>query len=249
MTEKSHTARVLSLTFDESGQWLASGDEQGVISLWKVDDDRPQLAAKWQHHKAGVRSLTFTPEASASKALASASEDGTVRIWNVEGLSKLEKTNVSTEMANREIILSDHDDWVRAVAFAPERPILASAGEDGKILLYEWTTWSLTEKPRRTSVLTGHQGAVTAVSFSDDGRTLASAGIDQIVRIWDPQEGHPLLALPGHLSAVRSIAFVAAGNESKGNALASFDEGGILKFWIGTAAKDKSALVQTKVHN
>jgi WD40 repeat protein len=238
--EESHETSVLALAFDPSGELLASADELGWIYLWKVEDAKLQRIIAWKRHTGGVRSFAFAPKIASQKMLASASEDGTVRIWNLDGMLSIDKEKLPQVVGNYEIVLDDHEDWVGTVAFSPERPILASAGDDGSIRLWEWESWSITPQPQRKRVLTGHLGAVTALAFSHDGKTLASGGVDKMVRLWDPLEGHMRLSLPGHLDAVRSVAFVSTSETSHPRALASFSEDGILKFWMAETSESQS---------
>jgi WD40 repeat protein len=181
--------------------------------------------------------FAFASENGGHHVLASASEDGTVRIWNVEAMIDAGSEELPRVIGQLELVLDDHEDWVGAVAFSPDRNLLASAGEDGTIRLWEWQPGALTRQPQHSHVLTGHLGAVTALAFSPDGKTLASGGVDNTVRLWDPLEGHLRLTLPGHLDAVRSVAFLSADDASQPPGLASLSKDGALKFWLAATVE------------
>ncbi len=72
-----------------------------------------------------------------------------------------------------------HAQGATALAFSPDGRILATAGGNGLIRLWDPDTGD------QRIALTGHAGEVLCLAFAPDGRTLASAGEDQVIRLWD----------------------------------------------------------------
>jgi eukaryotic-like serine/threonine-protein kinase len=94
---------------------------------------------------------------------------------------------------------------VRCVAFSPDSQVVAAAGADGTVRLWEATTG------RQRQILNGHTDWVSCVTFSPDGKTLASASADRTVKLWDVATGTQRRTLEGHRDVVGCLAFAPDG--------------------------------------
>ncbi|MEM7794987.1 MAG: TIR domain-containing protein [Cyanobacteria bacterium P01_C01_bin.118] len=127
------------------------------------------------------------------QTIASASADGTARLWGIDG--KL----LDTFNADNTQVLS--------VALSPDGKWLAMGLEDSEIQIHQ-----LGDQPSLLRKLTGHRGPITSLAFSPDGKTLASASEDKNVRLWK-QDGTLLKELTQHIAAVRTVVFSPDGKQ------------------------------------
>ena len=93
---------------------------------------------------------------------------------------------------------------VRALAFEYGGNVLAAAGDDRNIALYDVPT-------RRQRVLPVRDGPVLALAFSRDDNWLAAGTQHGTVVLWDVSSGQPR-PLAGHHGAVRAVAFSPAND-------------------------------------
>ncbi|GAB4183776.1 MAG: AAA-like domain-containing protein [Coleofasciculaceae cyanobacterium] len=148
-----------------------------------------------------VTSVRFSPN---GKMIASANQDGTIKLWSIEG---------------KELItLTGHSKQVTSVSFSPDGKTIASASNDDTIKL-----WSI--QGRELMTLTGHGKRVNSISFSPDGKTIASASNDDTIKLWSI-DGRELMTLTGHGKRVNSISF-----SPDGKILASASNDDTIKLW------------------
>ncbi|KAF2179315.1 WD40 repeat-like protein [Zopfia rhizophila CBS 207.26] len=225
---------------------------------------KPVMQDKWssclstlEGHSSYVYSVAFFHD---STQLASASHDGTVKIWNAssgECLSTLKGhrsrvnsvtiSNKSTRLASASSdntvkiwdtssgeclsTLVGHRSPVWSVAFSHDSTRLASASYDSTVKVWDASS------SKCLSTLKGHSRDVWSVAFSHDSTRLASASGDSTVKVWDASSGECLSTLVGHRSPVWSVAF---SHDSTRLASASYDS--TVKVWDASSSECLSTL-------
>ena len=111
-----------------------------------------------------VNSASFSPD---GQWLAIASQDNTVRLWNLQDYSDVR-------------LLTEHEGFVYNANFSPDGQWLATASRDGTARL-----WNLQDGSSKA--LKGHSEDVYNVSFHPSRRLLATASLDGTARLWNFQ--------------------------------------------------------------
>ncbi|MCP4697085.1 MAG: AAA family ATPase [Gammaproteobacteria bacterium] len=180
--------KISALAINAHGTVLAGGGYDSDIILWEIKKEikTGKILHALKEHKEEIAHLAFSPDGS---KLASASYDGTARLWTVKtGEEPLEAL--------------EHSGNVRSLAFSPDGSMLATGSGDKRIRLWD-VAWG--EKIRE---LPGHQGGISALYFLPGG-DLVSSGDDSSLRIWHANSGVTLRVLQGH--PINAIAIDKAG--------------------------------------
>ncbi len=192
------TAReVLRLGEPRGGLSAAAVSPDGRTVALGGTDDRIVLHDTGDGAVKGVlrghtRRITHLEFAAGGDRLASASDDGTARIWTVADAACLHE-------------LAGHAGPVLVVAFSPDGRRVATASRDGTARL-----WNPGEGGAAIT-LSGHDGAVRALAFSPDGQLLATGSADATARLWRSADGTPAGTLRAGTSDVTRVLFTGRG--------------------------------------
>jgi WD40 repeat protein len=236
LTYSDHTAEVCGVAFDPHGHGCATVAGSLVLpdlpgeAILRDARGRPLHVLKG--HAGGVAAVAYHPN---GKQLATASFDGTVKVWEVA--------------TGREwFTLSGHKLPVTAVAFSADGKFLASgSGGVGTPIANdtpgEVKLWSL-ETQREIKAFAGHTGRVTCVLFHPDGKRLFTAAHDGTVRLWDMPSGGGVV-FRKYDSPLTSLAFSPDAKRLAVGALAGGDleaQTHVVSIWDITSGRETLAL-------
>lgn len=195
-------AATWSLAFSPDGDTLAVGHDDGSIALHSLFLGASQ---NLQGEAGPVRTLAFSPDgrllAAGVNTPGADHPVGVVQMWDLQA-------NMAAQMAVERLAevrqtLRSHSDAVESVLFSDDGRILASAGRDSAIYL-----WNVADGVPQGEPLRGHLGWVNDLAFEPGSQSLFSAGAQGEVNHWLLGRRSRLgLPLEGHEDQVWAVAF------------------------------------------
>jgi WD40 repeat protein len=236
-----HAGWVQGVAFSPDGQRLATSSWDRTAKVWEASSGRELFTLA--RHAGWLRGLDWSPACQPApdpdsallcgQQLATASEDGTVRLWNAGPSRELLSFVASSQPVRRlawspnglrlatagedgqaaiweaasgeQVLVVQHLAAVRDVAWSPDGRQLATASDDRSAVIWDAATGE------RLSTLSGTSGVVTGVAWSPDGQRVATSGSDSLARIWDAVGDNDPLILEGHTSRVNNVAWSPDG--------------------------------------
>ena len=161
-----HEDEVLFLAFSKDYKKMASASADKIIKIWNINlaDNTCSVSRVLKEHKDWVRSVGFNPVN--DNQLVSSSDDGTLRIWNIENGSN--------------VLVHNTNSYVTRAVFSPDGRNVIASYRDGTVRI-----WDVETGVENRHMQCFHNNYVNAVAVSNDGRKFVSAGSDMLVRLWD----------------------------------------------------------------
>lgn len=191
-TLKPHSTPAVVLAVDHTSTLLATGAADGNIKVFDIKGGYPTHAFRGPSvlvsalhffevassetvaGKKRRKSKAAAPDESADPAtvnfrLASGSQDGKVRVWD------LYKRSIVTD-------LDSHTSDVTGIGYSRAQQTLVTAGRDELITWWDSRTW------QRIQGITAFE-LIESAGFIEDGRLTYTAGANGSVRLWETETG------------------------------------------------------------
>lgn len=203
---------VTALAYHPNGKLLAAGTH-GEVAL--IDPAKCEVVGKLDGQSNRVTALAFN-KAGSLLAVASGEpgKTGQIRVYDFQG----------TTAKPRAALTAAHTDIIYALTFSPDDKLLASAGYDRTIKLWNASTFT------DPNLLQDHSDAIHSLSFHPDSKLLASAAADRALKVWDIESGKRLYTLSDPTDGLYAAAWSPDG---KHLAAAGIDKS--LRVWEANA--------------
>jgi WD40 repeat protein len=181
-----HDDRVLSASFDGTGQRIVTASQDHTARIWDAKSGTPLTAPL--RHPGWVRRGLFTPDGSHVLTICF---DGIARLWDATSGQLMPHWQV------------EHPREINSVAFSPSGKWVATGSADGLVRVSDLVTGTLVREVRQDE-------NVHTLCFHPTDDTLLLTVSGKVAKLWRLPAGEPLLEMP-HEGDINSAQFTPAG--------------------------------------
>jgi WD40 repeat protein len=181
------TDAIKQISFSATGEWLATLDTVGIVSLWNTGTGEL---------KAQLPQRAVDLQIGADNTLLTAGEDGAAQLWQL-GLAE------SGQLAPKLVKTLTHPDVVHQAKFSPSGRWINTLSKDGQVRVWDRQTGQLQRsllnsvssllpegaKAAEATQLSAHPSAIQQMELSPDEQTLATTDANHQVWLWNTQSG------------------------------------------------------------
>ncbi|KAF6027273.1 hypothetical protein EB796_014422 [Bugula neritina] len=202
-----HKHIVRSVDFRSDSTQLVAGSNEKLVKIFDLNQQNSEPLVELKGHTGNIKACRFISD---GNAVVSASEDGTLKVWDVRNQSVVQSLTFPASPCSLEIsantsrLVLTHsnkvcfyntDTWdlvkeftiptnVYAASYLPDKNIFVCGGEDFVIYRYEYSSGEELEAAK-----SHHFGPVHCMQFSPDGEIFASGSEDGTLRLWQTTVG------------------------------------------------------------
>jgi WD40 repeat protein len=179
---------------------MTGGSTDGYLRVWNLHDDNPRARTNWPF--ANIFAIEVVPH-DGNPVIACEGRNHDIMLWDL-----VRNASIQPQLEGH-----DRTIYVLRSAKLNGKTVLASAGADGTIRLWDIGTGKAHRAPIKTGV------GIAALAFGrwQGGTALVSGGLDGRVSIWNPENGQ-LLAGPHatHTGGINTIVVGTMGGQTIG---------------------------------
>ncbi|NML18935.1 TIR domain-containing protein [Azohydromonas caseinilytica] len=218
-----HTHHVTAAAFSPQGDWLATGDWNHTLRIWRfpgLEQPAQVLSRPAASSESSVSAIAVSPDGT---RIATGGSSGEVALWAPAAAAKGPR------------MLGGHEGWITSLAFSADGRQLLSADDVGKVQLWRLDAPADTEPV----VLDAHHGAIVKARFLKGERGIVTAARDSLVRLWSlDAPAKPRATLRGHAGSISGFDL-----DPQQRWLATGSEDGTVRLWDLQAPATKPILL------
>lgn len=201
---------VNQLAWSHTGNLLATGGQDGHLTIWEIDQQSVNVTMTFTHTK----SVEFVSWNHADSQIATIS-DGKTYLWDLEPDEEIANRSFENDGRPVESVSWNRDD---AYILTVDNKAGGNTAENN---IYIWNTQTLSKEKTLS-----HLEAINDAIWSHSGEYIATAQQDGLILIWNVESAETKATLDGHTDSVHDIQWSLDDRQ-----ILSASEDGTIMIW------------------